>query len=238
MKPTVHAIGSTATSLHITRPPSFDRVPIGVGQARKVIRMEGVARGPILQFLSGLAEILQDLTVEKFDLARCVPCTHKPGNAVDDQTKTFLTLLDRSLVGLALNRNRREMRNLLDDFFILLSWAARLAPIDREGAQYKAIRGQYRRRPARFKAVRQRGRTPSIRVPSRVQSHVRHDHLCLAACCLSARSSFAIHRCAWKPFAIAGWKAWRNCLLDFRATGIEQKDAAATSAGGLFYNPA
>src|SRR5260370_42435420 len=112
--------------------------------------MEGVARGPILQFLSRLAEILQDLTVEKFDLARCVQGTHKPGNGVDDQAKAFLTLLERRLVALALNRDRREMRNLLDDFFILLRWTARLAPIDRIGAQYKAIRGQDRGRPAHF----------------------------------------------------------------------------------------
>src|SRR5438876_185234 len=42
---------------------------------------------------------------------------------VDDQTKTFLTLLERRLVALALNHNRGEMRNLLDGFLIVLGWA-------------------------------------------------------------------------------------------------------------------
>ena len=110
--------------------------------------------------------------------------------------------------------------------------------MDREGAQYNAIRGQYRGRPARFQTVRQRGRAPSIRVPLRVRSHVRHDHLCLADRCLSAGSSLAIYRYAWKLVFIAGWKARSNSLLDFRPTGIEQKDAAETSAGGLFDNSA
>jgi len=37
----------------------------------------------------------------------------KPRNGIDDLTKAFLTLLERRLVALALDRNRREMRNLL-----------------------------------------------------------------------------------------------------------------------------
>src|ERR1700686_1749117 len=130
------------------------------------------------------------------------------------------------------------MRNLRDDFLTLLRWAARLPPIDREGSQYKVIRGQYRGRPARFQTVRQGIHAPSISVPSRVRSDVRHDHLRLASRCLSAGSSFPIYRTAWKPVVIAGWKARRNCLLDGRATGIDQYDAAETSAGRLLYNSA
>src|SRR6266481_6649456 len=81
---------------------------------------------------------------------------------VDYQTKALLTLLKRHLVALTPDHHGREVRNLLDDFFIMLSWAARLAPIDCEGAQHKIIRGQDRGRPARSETVRQRGRTPSI----------------------------------------------------------------------------
>src|SRR5258708_40098229 len=66
VEPTVHSIGSTATSLHIARLPSFDRPLIGVDHARKVIRMDGVAGGPILQFLSRLAEIFPDIAGKKF----------------------------------------------------------------------------------------------------------------------------------------------------------------------------
>src|SRR6202795_1163404 len=86
--------------------------------------------------------------------------------------------------------------------------------------------------------MRQRGAAPSIRVPSRVQSHVRHNHLCLASRCLAAGSTFLIYRYAGKLVVIAGWKTWCNCLLDFQATGIDQQDAAETSTGSLFYNSA
>jgi len=52
--------------------------------------MEGVTRGPILQFLSGLAEIFQDLTVDKFDFACRIRGRHKSGNAVDDVAQVLL----------------------------------------------------------------------------------------------------------------------------------------------------
>src|SRR5229473_3955273 len=90
VEPTVHSIGSTATSLHIARLPSFDRPLIGVDHARKVIRMDGVAGGPIPQFLSGLAEIFQDLTVDKFNLTCRIRCRHKSRNAVDDLAQALL----------------------------------------------------------------------------------------------------------------------------------------------------
>src|SRR5258706_11645661 len=175
------------------RLPGFEPAPPRIDHAKEIIRMDSVEVGRILPFLSRLAEIFQGLAVEKFDLTGRTQGTHKPRNGVDDQTKAFLTLLERRLVALALNCNRREMRHLLDDLLIAFSWAARLAPIDREGSQYKAIRGQYRGRPARFKTVCQRVRAPSILVPFRVRGHVRHDHLCLAAGCLRAGSSLAIH---------------------------------------------
>ena len=68
----VHAIGTTATIFNIKRLPSFDGAPIGVDHVRKVIRMDSVAGGPILHFLNRLAEIFQDLAVDKFDLACCI----------------------------------------------------------------------------------------------------------------------------------------------------------------------
>src|ERR1700733_706000 len=78
------------------------------------------------------------------------------------------------------------------------------------------------------------GRAPSIRIPCGVRIHIRHDDLCLAARCLSARSSFPIHRYTCETVVVAAWKARRNRLLDFRAGGIEHKDTTETSAGGLF----
>jgi len=61
--------------------------------------MESVTGGPILQFLSRLAEILQDLAVEEFNLARRIQGTHKPRNCVDDPAETFLILCRQSLFG-------------------------------------------------------------------------------------------------------------------------------------------
>ncbi len=90
VEPTVHAIGSTATILNIKRLPGFDRVPIGVDHAMKVIRMNVVAGVPILQFLNRLAEIFQHLPVDEFDLARRTRGGNKPGNAVDDQAQALL----------------------------------------------------------------------------------------------------------------------------------------------------
>src|SRR6267142_326645 len=115
--------------------------------------MDGIAGVPILQFLRRLAEIFQELAVEEFDFARGTQGTHEPRNAIDDQAKAFLTLLERHLAARALNRNGREMRPLLDDVLILLRGTARLAPIDRKSAQCKAVRSQYRGRPAGWKPV-------------------------------------------------------------------------------------
>src|SRR6266478_2509130 len=85
LEPAVHAVGSTLTKLIRIRLPGFDRVLPRVEQARKVTRMDGVAGGPILQFLARLAEVFQDLAVEKFHLACRAHGAYKPRNGVDDQ---------------------------------------------------------------------------------------------------------------------------------------------------------
>ena len=97
-EPPVHAIGTAVAELEFIRLPVFDSVPPHVDHAGKIIRMDRVAHGPILQFLVRLAEVFQDLAVEMFDLARGIQSTHKPGNAVDDQTKAFLTLIERKRI--------------------------------------------------------------------------------------------------------------------------------------------
>ena len=47
--------------------------------------MDGIAGGPILQFPSRLAEILQDLAVQKLYLAGGIQGTHHARNGIDDQ---------------------------------------------------------------------------------------------------------------------------------------------------------
>src|SRR5216684_2784354 len=59
LEPAVHSIGTPLAELKIVRLPGFDRAPPRVDHARKVIRMDGVAGGPVLQFLGSLAEIFQ-----------------------------------------------------------------------------------------------------------------------------------------------------------------------------------
>src|SRR5258708_27477451 len=67
--------------------PGFDGIPEGSDDTRKVVGMNGVAGCPTLQLLSRLAEIFQNLAVEKFDLACRTHGTHEPRNAMDDQTQ-------------------------------------------------------------------------------------------------------------------------------------------------------
>src|SRR5260370_7811660 len=95
------------------RLPGFEPAPPRIDHAKEIIRMDSVEVGRILPFLSRLAEIFQGLAVEKFDLTGRTQGKHKSRNGFDDQTKAFLTLLDRLLVALALNSNRPPMLNLL-----------------------------------------------------------------------------------------------------------------------------
>src|SRR5258705_3253197 len=82
VEPAVDAIGTSLAEFKIMRLPGFDRAPPRVDHARKVIRMDGVAGGPILQVLGRLAKIVQDLAVKKFDFACRTQGTYKPGNGV------------------------------------------------------------------------------------------------------------------------------------------------------------
>jgi hypothetical protein len=84
LKPAVHAIGTALAKLKIMRLSGFDLAFPGFDHARKVIRVDGVAGDPILQFLTRLAEIFQDLAVEKLRLAGRTQGRYKPRNGVDD----------------------------------------------------------------------------------------------------------------------------------------------------------
>ena len=90
MEPAVHTIGATVPRFNIKWLPGFDRAPIRVDHARKIIGMVSVADAPILQFLSGLAEILQDLAAEKFDLACRIRGRDKTRKAVDGEAQALL----------------------------------------------------------------------------------------------------------------------------------------------------
>ena len=59
--------------------------------------MDSVAGVPILQFLSRLAEIFQELTVEELDLAGGTQGTDKPRDAIDEMAELALTFTYRFL---------------------------------------------------------------------------------------------------------------------------------------------
>ena len=84
LEPSVNAISASATVLNLIDLPRFDRLFARLDYARKVIRMNGIDEGPVLQLLICFAEILQGLAVEKLHLAHCARRSHEPGNVVDD----------------------------------------------------------------------------------------------------------------------------------------------------------
>src|SRR5712692_2272066 len=91
--------------------------------------MDSVAGGPILQFLSGLAEVFQDLPVDKFDLARRIRGRHKPRNAVDDQAQTLLIRPESVLSALSVVDIRQQVIPADDPpLGIALRETARLEP--------------------------------------------------------------------------------------------------------------
>ena len=69
LEPSINAISAPATVLNVIDLPRFDGLYSGLDYARKVIRMNGIDQGPVLQLLVCFAEILQGLAVEKLDFA-------------------------------------------------------------------------------------------------------------------------------------------------------------------------
>ena len=101
MTPAVHAISATAAMLHIERLTGFIRVSKCLDQTTDVIRMDNVVRGPLLQFLEGLAEVFQDPPVDVLNLACGIGCGHKPRDAVDHQAEVVFARAKRLLHALA-----------------------------------------------------------------------------------------------------------------------------------------
>ena len=58
-------------------------------RAREVVRMKNIAAGPTLQFLKGLAEIVQIFLIDEFDFAGRRQSMNQAGNAIEDQAKTL-----------------------------------------------------------------------------------------------------------------------------------------------------
>src|SRR5258707_706270 len=72
----------------------FDGALPGIDHARDVVRMDGVAGRPLLQFLGSLSEVLQGLAVDNLDLAGSAMGRNKSRNAVEDQAQALLIRLE------------------------------------------------------------------------------------------------------------------------------------------------
>src|SRR5262249_14885571 len=84
LEPSVNAIRPSTTMLNFIGLPGFYRLHTDLDDARKVFRMNDIDESPVLQLLTGFAEILQGLSVKKLHLARSTRRSHEPGNVVDD----------------------------------------------------------------------------------------------------------------------------------------------------------
>src|SRR5260370_22789216 len=89
----------------IRRPPRSTLFPYttlfrSVDHARTVIRMDGVAGGPILQFLGRLSEVFQGLADHTSELHSHMYVIHKPLLAVDDHAQALLIRSEGILIAL------------------------------------------------------------------------------------------------------------------------------------------
>src|SRR5262245_42975891 len=84
LDPPVNPISASTTVLNFVDLSGLERLFARLDHARKVIRMNGIDQGPILQLFTGFAKILQDLPVQKLYFAHCTGRSHEPGNVVDD----------------------------------------------------------------------------------------------------------------------------------------------------------
>src|ERR1700730_2738803 len=75
--------------LHLNRLTGCDGALPGIDHARDVVRMDGVAVRPLLQFLGSLAKVLKGLAVDHLDLAGGTMGRDKSRNAVEDQAQAL-----------------------------------------------------------------------------------------------------------------------------------------------------
>src|SRR5215469_271488 len=84
LEPSVHSVRTPAAMFDVIDTPLFDRFDASFDYAGKIIRVNGITQGPVLQVVTCFAEILQGLTVEKFDLTHCAHGRHHPRDVIDD----------------------------------------------------------------------------------------------------------------------------------------------------------
>src|SRR5215831_20779670 len=69
----------------------FDRMSPRGNHTRKIIRVHGVRRAPLLQLLKGFAKVVEDLPVDVLDFTFGRHDGNKAGNSIDNLAKTFVS---------------------------------------------------------------------------------------------------------------------------------------------------
>src|SRR5579863_5132346 len=90
----------------------------GCNRFGEVVRMDGVARSPTLQFFASSTKILQGLIIDGFYLSVGRHNRYQTGDAIDDQADTLFALAERLLRALAILDV--ESRPIPLDYFSLL----------------------------------------------------------------------------------------------------------------------
>src|SRR6266850_957357 len=162
MKPAVHAVSAAETALNVIGLPRLDSVrPFGCC-TREIIRMNGIGRAPTFHFLERLAEIVQDLTVDNFDLTFRIHDGYETGNAFNRQPKPVFARADGLLGALTIVNLHRDSVPL-EDISLFIS--------KRYGTSQKPAVFPIRRAPACLILERRAGsqrRSPLVQMPINV----------------------------------------------------------------------
>ena len=102
VEPSIHSVYAAKTDFGVEGSSGRDRLRECGDLARTIIGMNGIAEGPISQFLEGLAEIVHDRPVDKLGYTVGAHGAHKARNAVDDLAEIDLTGTQRLLNTLAI----------------------------------------------------------------------------------------------------------------------------------------
>ena len=87
LKPPVDAIETSRTHFELERLTGRDRATEEFDDPRKILGMCHAAGSPVLQLLQRLAEVLDDRTVDEFELAPWRKGRDEAWNAVDDEAR-------------------------------------------------------------------------------------------------------------------------------------------------------
>ena len=128
----------------------------------------------------------------------------------------------RSLRARSLDRDAGDVRGELDDLDVVGAAVARLAVVEGERAEQRAVGGEYRRRPASTQPGIQR--QPAEVGPQRVVRDVRDGHALAAVGGGAARSDARADRDAVDRLAVGRRKAGRRAVAQVHAVAIEQQD--------------